>query len=128
MPTKDVVFPQKGAKPIGPYSPGIRYGNLLFTSGQIGLDPNSGKLVEGDIATEARQALENLSAIIAAAGTSLDKVLKTTLFLTDIATFTAVNEVYASYFRENPPSRSTIQVTALPGGARVEIESIAALE
>ena len=128
MTSKEVVFPKQGAKPIGPYSPGMRHGNLLFTSGQIGLDPKSGKLVEGDIAAEVRQALENLLAILAAAGTSPENVLKTTLFLTDIADFSRANEVYATFFGESPPSRSTVQVTALPGGARVEIEAIAALE
>jgi 2-iminobutanoate/2-iminopropanoate deaminase len=127
MAAKDVVFPKRGAKPIGPYSPGIRYGDFLFTSGTIGLDPSTGKLVAGDIAAETRQALENLSAVIFAAGSSLDNVLKTTLFLTNIEDFSSVNEVYATYFQENPPSRSTIQVAALPGGARFEIEAIVAL-
>src|SRR3990172_7026196 len=122
---KQVVFPEKGAKPIGPYSPAIRYGELLFTSGQIGLDPASGKLVAGGVVAEARQALENISTLVASGGSSLDKVLKTTLFLKDIGDFAAVNEVYAQYFGVEPPARSTIQVAALPAGALVEIEVVA---
>lgn len=125
--SKQIIFPDNGAKPIGPYSPAIRIGDFLFTSGQIGLDPKTSKLVPGGVTAEARQALENLGTLIKAGGSSLDRVIKTTLFLKDIADFAAVNEIYAQYFKSEPPARSTVQVSALPGGALVEIEAIAAL-
>jgi 2-iminobutanoate/2-iminopropanoate deaminase len=124
---KQIIFPDNGAKPIGPYSPAVRVGDFLFTSGQIGLDPKTAKLVPGGVAAEARQALENLNTLFKAGGTSFERVIKTTLFLKDIADFAAVNEIYAKYFKTEPPARSTIQVGALPGGALVEIEAIAAL-
>ncbi|MCL5428983.1 MAG: RidA family protein [Chloroflexi bacterium] len=125
--SKQVIFPTDGAKPIGPYSPAIRFEHLVFTSGQIGLDPKTGKLVPGGVNAEARQALENVGTLLKAAGTSFDKVVKTTLFLKNIADFTAVNEIYAQYFTAEPPARSTFQVGALPGDALVEIEVIAFL-
>lgn len=125
--SKQVIFPGDGAKPIGPYSPAIRFGHLVFTSGQIGLDPKTGKLVGGGVAAEARQALENVGTLLKTAGTSFDHVVKTTLFLKDIADFSTVNEIYAQYFSQEPPARSTFQVAALPGGALVEIEAIAHL-
>ena len=124
---KEVIFPGEGAKPIGPYSPAIRFGHFVFTSGQIGLDPKTGKLVPGGVAAEAKQALENIGTLLKAAGTSYGKVVKTTLFLKDIADFAAVNEVYAGYFKQDPPARSTFQVSALPGGALFEIEAVAHL-
>ncbi|HLD94798.1 MAG TPA: RidA family protein [Anaerolineales bacterium] len=125
--SKQVIFPGEGAKPIGPYSPAIRFGHLVFTSGQIGLDPETGKLVSGGVAPEARQALDNIGTLLKAAGVSFDNVVKTTLFLIDIGDFSAVNEIYAQYFGKEPPARSTFQVAALPGGALVEIEAIAHL-
>jgi len=124
---KEVIFPGDGAKPIGPYSPAIRFGHLVFTSGQIGLDPKTGKLVPGGVSAEAKQALDNIGTLLKAAGTSFDKVVKTTLFLQDIADFATANEIYAGYFSHEPPARSTFQVAALPGGALVEIEVIAHL-
>lgn len=124
---KQVVFPSNGAKPIGPYSPAIRIGNFVFTSGQIGLDPQTGKLVDGDVSAQARQALTNLKTLIEASGASLDKVVKTTLFLKDMGDFQTVNAIYAEYFSSEPPARSTMQVSALPGGALVEVEAIATL-
>lgn len=124
--SKQTVFAEKGIKPIGPYTPAIRMGNFLFVSGQIGMDPATGKLVTGGVAAEARQTLENLKTLLAAGGSSLDKVVKTTLFLTSIADFATVNGIYAEYFASEPPARSTIQVAALPGGALVEVEAIAA--
>jgi 2-iminobutanoate/2-iminopropanoate deaminase len=113
------------SKPIGPYSPAIACGDLVFVSGQIALDAATGQLVTGDIAREAGQCLDNLKAILEAAGLSLAQGLKATIFLTNMADFAAVNAVYQSYFREPYPARSTVAVAALPMGARVEIELIA---
>ena len=127
MPEKHVIIPEGGAKPLAPYSPGIRYGDLLFTSGQVGLDPATQTLVEGGVAAQAEQAMQNLGTILEAAGTSFSSLLKVTIFLTDIADYAAVNEVYGKFFDDAPPARSAVQVTALPAGALVEIESVAAL-
>jgi 2-iminobutanoate/2-iminopropanoate deaminase len=113
------------SKPIGPYSPAIDTGDLLFISGQIPLDAATGKLVAGDIAAQARQALDNLEAILEAAGLTFADVVKTTIFLTSMGDFAAVNEVYKAYVCEPYPARSTIAVAALPMGAKVEIEMIA---
>ncbi len=111
---------------LGPYSAGIKAGGMVFLSGQLGLDPKTGQLADGVVA-QAEQSLENIEALLAAAGAALDNVVKTTVFLADIADFTAVNEVYASKFPEPYPARSAVQVGALPAGALVEIEVIAAL-
>ena len=113
------------SRPIGPYSPGIAVGDLVFLSGQTPLDAATGKLVAGDIARQARQCLENLKALLQAVGLGFGHVVKTTIFLTDMADFAAVNEVYKSYVREPYPARSTVAVAALPMGAVVEIEMIA---
>jgi 2-iminobutanoate/2-iminopropanoate deaminase len=113
------------SKPIGPYSPAIEAGDLIFISGQTPLDAATGKLVEGDISVQARQCLDNLNAILEAAGLGFAHVLKTNIFLTNMADFAAVNEVYKSYFAEPYPARSTVAVAALPMGAAVEIEMIA---
>jgi len=123
MPKKAIVAPR--AKAIGPYSMAIDTGDLVFVSGQIPLDASTGKLVDGDIAVQAKQSLENLAAILAAAGLSFAQVVKTTIFLTNMGDFAAVNEVYKSYVGEPYPARSTIAVAALPMGAKVEIEMIA---
>jgi 2-iminobutanoate/2-iminopropanoate deaminase len=125
MASSEKVTVFAGAKPIGPYTPAIRQGNILFASGQIGANPETGKLVEGGVEAEAKQMLENLKNLISAGGSSLDKVVKTTLFLTSIADFAAVNKIYAEYFGPVFPARSTVQVSALPGGALVEVEAIA---
>jgi 2-iminobutanoate/2-iminopropanoate deaminase len=109
---------------VGPYSQGIRTDHWVFTAGQIGLEPASGELVEGT-AAQADRALRNLTAILDAAGSDMDRVVKTTIFLTDMADFTAVNEVYARHFSPPYPARSTVQVEALPKDASVEIEAIA---
>lgn len=109
---------------IGPYSQGIRAGELLFTAGQVGIDPTSGELVEG-VAAQAERALRNLTAILDAAGLALDRVVKTTVFLADMDDFAAVNEVYAAHFSAPYPARSTVAVRELPKGALVEIEAIA---
>jgi 2-iminobutanoate/2-iminopropanoate deaminase len=121
---------QTGAAPaaIGPYSQGIKAGEFVFTAGQVGFDPQTGKLVEGGIEAQTRQGIENVRAILEAAGTSLDNVVKTTVFLTNLADFQAMNAIYKGYFgEEQPPARSTIQVAGLPGGAIFEIETIALL-
>jgi 2-iminobutanoate/2-iminopropanoate deaminase len=112
-------------KAIGPYSLAIASGDLLFISGQIPLDPATGKLVEGDVSAQARQSLENLKSVLEAAGLTFAHVVKTTIFLTDMADFAAVNEVYKAYVAEPYPARSTIAVAALPMAAKVEIEMIA---
>ena len=128
MTSKQIVFPQNGAKPIGPYSPAIRIGDFLFTSGQIGLDPATAKLIPGGVEAETRQALTNLKTLIEAGGGTLNKVVKTTLFLKDINDFAAVNQIYAEFFASEPPARSTVQVAGRPKGSRVEIEVIAMAE
>jgi len=113
---------------IGPYSQGIvaaSGGELVFTSGQIALDPSTGELVEGTIADRTRACLENLRAVLGAAGCTLRDVVKTTIYLTDMGTFAAVNDAYGAYFEGEPPARSTVQVAALPKGADVEIEAVA---
>lgn len=124
--TKKAVAAANGAKPIGPYSTAIENGDLLFISGQIPLDGATGKLVPGDVAAQARQSMENLKGILAAAGMTFANVVKTTIFLTDMADFAAVNEVYKGYVSEPFPARSTFAVAALPLGAKVEVEMIAA--
>ena len=123
MPKKAITTSK--AKAIGPYSMAIETGDLVFLSGQTPLDAATGKLVDGDIAAQARQSLENLKTILDAAGLTFAHVVKANIFLTNMGDFAAVNEVYKSYFREPYPARSTIAVAALPMGAKVEIEMIA---
>jgi 2-iminobutanoate/2-iminopropanoate deaminase len=110
---------------IGPYSQAIRAGGFIFCSGIVALSPDTGSLVEGDIEAEVRQALDNLSALLEDVGASLEAVVKTTVFLADIADFPLFNDIYAGYFPSDPPARSTVQVAALPLGARIEVEAIA---
>lgn len=110
---------------IGPYSQAIAANGLVFCSGQIPLDPKTGNLVEGDIAAMTNRVLANLSAVLTEAGSSLDKVVRTTIFLVDMNDFAAVNAAYAKWFDKVPPARATVQVSALPKGARVEIDAIA---
>jgi 2-iminobutanoate/2-iminopropanoate deaminase len=110
---------------IGPYSQAIATGNFVFCSGQVPLEPASGALVEGDVRAQTRRALENLSGLLNAAGSSLPQVVKTTVFLVAMSDFAAMNEVYAEFFPGDPPARSTIAVAELPKGARVEIEAVA---
>ena len=123
---KHVITSENAPAALGPYSAGIRTGNLAFLSGQLGLDPKTGELAEGVVA-QAEQALRNVEALLTAAGATFDNVVKTTVFLADIADFNAVNEVYGSRFTEPFPARSAVQVAALPKGALVEIECIVAL-
>jgi 2-iminobutanoate/2-iminopropanoate deaminase len=126
--TKQVITTADAPAAIGPYSQAIRVGNLVFTSGQIPLHPQTGDIVGETAAEQARQVLQNLQAVLQAAGASLQNVVKTTIFLTDLSQFAAVNAVYAEFFPENPPARSTVQVAALPRGVQVEIEAIAIVE
>jgi 2-iminobutanoate/2-iminopropanoate deaminase len=125
--TRQVLTAKDAPKAIGPYSQGIRFGNLIFASGSAGVDPQTNKLVEGGIEAQTRQTLINLSKILESAGSSLSMVLKTTVFLEDMAEFAKMNVVYAEFFDPDPPARSTIQAAALPLGAAVEIEAIAAV-
>ena len=125
---KEIVSTDKSPAAIGPYSQAVKFGNMLFVSGQIPLDPETMKLVEGDITVQAGQVLKNLSALLEASGSSIDKVIKTTCFLTNLDDFQTFNELYAQYFGEGQPARSTIQVSRLPAGAIVEIECIAELD
>lgn len=127
MTTRQVVQTDKAPAAIGPYSQAVRVGNLVFTAGQVGIDPATGKLVEGT-AAQTRQAMQNLKAILEAAGSSLDRVVKTTIFVADLNDFAVVNEVYGSFFTDAPPARSTVQVARLPLDARVEIEMVAMVE
>jgi 2-iminobutanoate/2-iminopropanoate deaminase len=121
---RNVVSTPAAPQAIGPYSQAITIDNLVFCSGQIPLKPD-GTLVEGDIAAQARQVLINLRAVLEAAGSSPDRVLKTTVFLADLGEFSAMNAVYSEFFTVNPPARSTVQVVRLPRDVRVEIEAIA---
>lgn len=124
---KEVVETDKAPAAIGPYSQAVKFGNVVYTSGVIPLDPGSMKLVEGDITVQAEQVLKNLSALLEESGSSISKVIKTTCYLTNLDDFQTFNEIYARYFGEGQPARSTIQVSRLPAGAIVEIECIAEL-
>jgi 2-iminobutanoate/2-iminopropanoate deaminase len=115
-------------KPVGPYSAALRAGQLLFVSGQVPLDPATGRMVEGDIAVHTRRVLENVGALLEAAGLSFDAVVRSTVFLADMNDFQAMNEVYATFFKEPYPARSTVQAARLPRDARVEIDVIASYD
>ena len=125
---RQAVSAPDAAKPIGPYSPAIRAGNLLFLSGQVGFDPSSGALVDGDISAQTDQVMRNIGALLKAAGTDFAHVVRTTVFLADMAEFAKMNEVYARYVVDPPPARSTVQVARLPRDARVEIDVIAVVD
>jgi 2-iminobutanoate/2-iminopropanoate deaminase len=124
---KSAIVSELAPKAIGPYSQAVRVpkGELVFCSGQVGLDPNSGALVQGGVEAETRQVLANLGAVLAAAGLGFDDVVRTTVYLTDFSDFGAMNAIYAEAFGEVPPARATVQVSALPRGAAVEIDAIA---
>jgi len=131
MPTpksKKVITSDKAPRAIGPYSIAIRAGNLVYTAGQIGLDPAKGELVPGGIEAETRQVLTNLKHVLEAAGADLDSAVKTTVFLKDMADFAKMNAIYAEFFTQAPPARSTVAVAGLPKGASVEIEVVALLD
>ena len=124
---KTVISTSKAPAAIGPYSQAIRKGDTLYLSGQIGMNPATGELVSADVKEQTAQALKNMKAVLAAAGATVDNVVKTTVFLTDMADFQAVNAVYAETFASDAPARSCVAVAALPKGARVEVEAIAVL-
>jgi len=124
---KQIVKTESAPKAIGPYSQAVRAGDLLFASGQIPIDPETGEFVVGGIAEETEQVLKIIKALLESAGTDLAHVVKTTVFLADMDDFAAMNEVYGRFFRENPPARATVQAARLPRDARVEIEVVAYL-
>ena len=123
---KRVIATAEAPRAIGPYSQAVVAGSLVFCSGQIPLDPQTGEMVgAGDVKLQAKRVMENLRAVLTAAGTSFERVVRTTIFLQDLADFAHVNEVYGSYFKDAPPARATVQVAGLPKGALVEIDAIA---
>ena len=123
----DFIHSDDAPKAIGPYSQAVKAGNVLYTSGQVSLDPKTGELVTGDFAAQARRVFENLRAVLRAAGADFRNVTKATVFLTDLGNFQALNAIYAEYFGEQKPARTTVQVAGLPKGAAVEIDLIAVL-
>lgn len=125
MTEKTIISTENAPEAIGPYSQAIRANGFIFAAGQTGLDPATMELVAGGVEAQARQVLTNLQHVLEAAGTSLDRVVKTTVFLTDMANFAAMNAVYKEFFPANPPARSTVAVAGLPKGGLVEIEAVA---
>ncbi|WP_406676308.1 RidA family protein [Moorella sp. ACPs] len=128
MSLKNVIATDRAPAAIGPYSQAIKVGNLIFTSGQIPIDPASGQVVEGGAAEQVARVMANLQAVLAAAGASLDDVVKTTLYIKDMNDFGTINEVYSRYFTKEPPARSCVEVARLPKDVLVEIEAIAILD
>jgi 2-iminobutanoate/2-iminopropanoate deaminase len=124
---RTVIHTEHAPAAVGPYSQAVKIGNLVFISGQLGLVPATGKLIEG-VEAQTRQALDNLQAVLEAAGSSVEQIVKTTIFLTDMGDFTTVNAIYGETFSAAPPARSTVEVAALPLGGQVEIEAIALVE
>jgi len=122
---KEVISTERGPKAIGPYSQAVRANGFIFISGQVAFDPATSQIVEGDITKQTERVMENLKGIVEAAGSKLDKTVKTTVFLKDMGEFAKMNEVYARYFPANPPARATVEVARLPRDVRVEIELIA---
>jgi 2-iminobutanoate/2-iminopropanoate deaminase len=122
---KKIVSTKDAPGAVGPYSQAVRVGSMLFCAGQIPLDPQSGQIVSGDISAQTKRVMENISAVLRAESLNFGHVVKTTIFLTSMGDFQTVNEIYGSYFRENPPARSTVEVSGLPKGAKVEIEVLA---
>ncbi len=127
MTSRTIICTKLAPKAVGPYSQAVRLGDFLFVSGQLGLLPESGEMVGGGVKAQAEQALSNISAIVSAAGISLENVVKTTVLLKDIGDFKTINEVYGEYFKTDPPARAAYAVSALPLGALIEIEAIAIL-
>jgi len=125
---KKVIRTQQAPEPIGPYNQAIKAGNLLFVSGQIALNPQTGELLTGDLETETHQVMKNLQAIVSEAGFTFKQIVKTTIFLADMGYFSTVNEVYSTYFESEFPARETVQAAGLPKGVNVEISVIASLD
>ncbi len=125
MNSKEIVKTNKAPDAIGPYSQAVKINKMVFLSGQLAVDPMTQQFIDGDIETQTKRVLDNLKAVIEAAGSSLEKVVKTTIYLTDITDFSKVNEVYASYFTTGKPARSTVCVASLPKNAKIEIDAIA---
>ncbi len=123
--SKRIVRTEEAPEAIGPYSQGVVAGGFVYTAGQLALDPKTGQLVPGDVRIQTKRVMENIKAILESAGTSLANVVKTTVFLRDMNDFGAMNEIYGSYFQEDPPARSTFQVAKLPRDGAVEIEVVA---
>ena len=123
--TRDIITTDRAPAAIGPYSQAVKTQHLVFVSGQLPIDPQSGHLVTGDIRNQTRQAMQNLGAILAAAGSSFDRIVKTTLFIADMDQFATINEVYAEFFTGQPPARACVQVARLPRDAGVEVEAVA---
>jgi len=127
--TRSIILTKQAPAPIGPYSQGIvAKGSFLFSAGQVALDPSTGQLVAGDVKTQTRQVMNNLRAVLQEAGSSMDRVVKTTVYLKDMNEFSMMNEVYGEFFPANPPARSTVEVARLPKDARVEIDVVALIE
>lgn len=122
---KKIISTNDAPAAVGPYSQAVRAGSFVFCAGQIPLDPKTAQIVPGDIGEQTRRVLDNITAVLKADGLTFENIVKTTIFLTDLGDFQTVNEIYGSYFKQQPPARSTVQVSALPKGARVEIEAIA---
>ena len=122
---KKIISTKEAPAAVGPYSQAVRVGSTVYCAGQIPLDPKSGQIVPGDIGAQTRRVLENIAAVLRAESLSFENIVKTTIFLTNLSDFQTVNEIYGSYFKKEPPARSTVQVPALPKGANVEIEVIA---
>ena len=125
---KKIISTNEAPAAVGPYSQAVRTGSMVFCAGQIPLDPKSGQIVSQDVAEQTRRVLDNLTAVLKSERLTLSDVVKTTVFVTDLADFQTVNEIYAKYFSAQPPARSTVQVAALPKAARVEIEAIAVVD
>ncbi len=126
--SKEILAPTNAPKAIGPYSAGIKVGNMVFTAGQIPLNPETMKVEADTIEAQTHQALQNLKAVLEEGGSSLGNVIKTTVFMADLGQYAAMNAIYAEYFTDNPPARSAVQVAALPLGVMVEIEAIGLVE
>ena len=127
--SRQIIQTKNAPSAIGPYSQGIIANNsLLFTAGQVAINPETGLVIDGDIKAQTRRVMENVNAVLEAGGSNLSHVVKTTVFIKDMNEFAAMNEVYGEYFKENPPARSTVEVARLPKDVRVEIEAIAILE
>ena len=126
--TRKIIATENAPAAVGPYSQAVQIDNLVYTAGQLGMNPQTGKLVEGGIQAQTKQALTNVRAVLQAAGTGMDNVIKTTVFLQDMGDFQAMNQVYATFFAQSPPARSAVEVAALPLGGLVEIEAVAAIE